>query len=345
MMLPFREPRLLLLLLLLPPLVWWWLRQRGVALRYPDTLGLGALPGGRARQARVGGAALRALALALLVVALAGPRWPDRRTRIETEGIAVQIVLDISGSMAEPDFDWDGQSVTRLDAAKRAFSLFLKGGDAEDGSHFDGRPTDLVGLVTFGTRPESPCPLTLSHSVLLRLLDETKPLRFPGESETNVADALVLGLHRLEGVPARRKVLVLLSDGEHNVSPTPSGLTPRQAAQVAANLGVRVYAIDAGSDSATAREEGARADTALNRELGRRTLAEVAHITRGRSFSAHDTASLLAVLREIDALERDPITSFQYRRYHEGFGAFAAASFLVWLLVQALEMTVWQRVP
>ena len=84
------------------------------------------------------------------------------------------------------------------------------------------------------------------------MLDEAEPRRFPGEAETNVSDALVLGLHRLQAAGLRRRVMVLLSDGEHNVPQPPSGLTPRQAAQLAGNLGVRIYTIDAGSDRPSA---------------------------------------------------------------------------------------------
>jgi Ca-activated chloride channel family protein len=341
----FANPTYLLLGLAVPPLLWWWLRQRGGALRYPATGALAGLPAGRGKWARYGGAGLRGLALLLLVAAIAGPRWPDRRTRIDTEGIAIEMVVDVSGSMAEPDFNWDGP-VSRLDAVKRAFRLFVAGGD-EEGAHFEGRGNDLVGLVTFGTRPDiyGSCPLTLSHSVLLKMLDDERPRTVPGEMETNVSDALVLGLHRLEAAGPRRKVLVLLSDGEHNVSPPPSGLTPRQAAQVAGNLGVHVYCIDAGGDGSSVLEPGARADTLANRAEGARTLQEVAHITGGRCFSARDTKTLLAVWRDIDALERSDITSFQYRRYYEGFAWFAVAALAVWLLVGALEQTFWQRVP
>jgi Ca-activated chloride channel family protein len=339
----FANPSLLLLALAVPPLAWWLLRQRGGALRYPATAALAALPAGRGRWARYGGVGLRSLALLLLVAALAGPRWPDRRTRIDTEGIAIQMVVDVSGSMAEPDFDWDGP-LTRLEAVKRAFRLFVAGGDAE-GTHFEGRANDLIGLVTFATRPESACPLTLSHSVLLKILDDERPRSIPGESETNVSDALVMGLQRLRAAGPRRKVMVLLSDGEHNVTPPPSDMTPRQASQVAANLGVRVYCIDAGGDGSSVLEPGARADTLANRAEGARTLQEVAHITGGRCFSARDTKSLLAVWRDIDALERSDIVSFQYRRYHEGFAAFAVAALALWLAVGALELTVWQRVP
>src|SRR5437870_4741798 len=102
----FSHPLLLLLGLAVPPLVWWWLRRGDAAIRYPDAGALADLPAGKSRVARWGGAGLRAAALLLLVVALAGPRWPDRHTPVVTEGIAVEMLLDVSGSMAERDFPW-----------------------------------------------------------------------------------------------------------------------------------------------------------------------------------------------------------------------------------------------
>src|SRR5438046_5925802 len=98
-MLTFANPGFLLLMLAVPLLVWWWLRRRRGALRFPDTGLLTDLPPGRSRIARWGGAGLRGGALLLLVVALAGPRWPDLHTRIATEGIALEMLVDVSGSM------------------------------------------------------------------------------------------------------------------------------------------------------------------------------------------------------------------------------------------------------
>jgi Ca-activated chloride channel family protein len=340
------HPWVLLLALPIPLLVWWWLRQRRAALRYPAVGWLAGLPAGRGAWARWGGAVLRGLALLLLVLALAGPRWPDLRTRIPTEGIAIMMVTDVSGSMAEPDFDWQGQPISRLDAVKKAFHLFVEGGDADEGRHFEGRPDDLVGLVTFATRPESPCPLTLSHSVLLHLLEAEQPRSIPGESETNISDAIVLGLHRLKNAGTRRQIMILLSDGEHNVPHPQSDWTPRQAAQVAANLHVPVYAIDAGgSGSGDEREGGSTLDTLELRKEGKRTLQEVARITNGQYFQAADTKSLLRVCQDIDRVERSTIRSFQYRRYFEAFPYLALASFVLWVAVQGLEMTFWRRLP
>src|SRR5579884_2055106 len=214
-MVQFSHPAALLLLPALPPLLWWWLRRRRAALRYPATGWLTPLPRGRRGWLALwGGAALRGTALALLVVAVANPRWPDQRTRIRTEGIAIDMLVDVSTSMGQEDFDWDGAPVSRLEAARRAFDLFIAGGDGPDGQPFEGRPDDLVGLVLFGHRPEPTCPLTLSHSVLLGMLRDQKALPV---SDTNVSDAVVVGVHRLRQARPKRKALIVLSDGEHNV--------------------------------------------------------------------------------------------------------------------------------
>ena len=287
---------------------------------------------------------MRALGLLLLIVALAGPRWPDLRTRIATEGIAVMMVVDVSGSMAEPDFTWKGQHITRLDAVKRAFTLFVAGGEGPDGEALEGRPDDLIGLVTFATRPESSCPLTLSHSALLRILAQEEPRTVPNESQTNIGDAIAWGLQRLEPSGARRKVMLLLTDGEHNV-PAPA-LKPRQASQLAAKMGVPIYAIDAGGESLTGVADHERSgESAADRANAEHILQAVAKITGGQCFRAHDSQALVNVCRDIDRLERQPIQSFQYRRYYEGYPWFGLAAVVLLLGVRVCEMTLWQTVP
>jgi Ca-activated chloride channel family protein len=262
MTLQFANPAFLLLALAAPPLLWLQLRGRRTALRHPVGRLMAALPAGRARLAHWGGAAVRTLAFLLLALALAGPRIPDLRTRIEAEGVAIVMLVDVSGSMAAHDFQWQGEPISRLEAVKRVFRLFVVGGagpeatpDGGDARPFQGRPTDAIGLILFATRPQTICPLTLSHSVLFRLLRDEEPRSIPGESETNISDAVALGLYRLKSAGSHRKVLVLLTDGEHNVPDARSGWSPRQAAQIAASLDVPIYAIDAGG-AAGAAEPG-----------------------------------------------------------------------------------------
>jgi Ca-activated chloride channel family protein len=280
---------------------------------------------------------LRSAGLAALIVALAGPRWADPGTRLPVEGIAVVMVLDVSGSMGERDFDWRGEQITRLEAAKRAFRLFVEGGDA-GGTHLPGRGGDQIGLVAFAVHPEDTCPLTLSHDVLLELLAAEEPHTLP-DTATNIGDALAWGLTKLAPAGDRRKVLILLSDGEHNVPPP--ALTPRQAGQLAANRGVPIYAIDSGPPpTPDAPPEDAQA-----RAAGQRSLQSVAALTGGKAFAAHDAAGLVAAIAEIDRLERRPVESFQYRRYAEGYPWFAVAALACFAAALGLERTTWRRLP
>ena len=337
----FSNPEFLAAAPLAAALAWWRARRRRPALRYADVGLFAGVHGGRAWRARRGGAALRGLALLALLVACAGPRRPDERTRIPAEGIAVVMVLDVSGSMETRDAAWEpgGPPVSRLDAARRAFRLFVAGGDAPDGTHFEPRPADQIGLVTFAALPHTACPLTLNHTVLLRVTDaqETKAGIDAG---TNVGDAIAEGLIRLEAAGDRKKVLILLSDGEHNVA-EPDVLVPQKSARLSAALGVKVYTIDAGSDP----PPGAPADAVKQRRDGQQTLRSVAEATGGRSFTAPDGTSLLAAYKEIDELEKTRVMSFQYRRYFEYYPWWAAAAFGLLAVGHLLDRTRWRVVP
>src|SRR5207244_9182067 len=141
--------------------------------------------------------------------------------------------------------------------------------------------------VLFRSQPEDTVPLTLAHDVLLQLLDAEQPRTLP-DTGTNIGDAVAWGLKKLDAAGGGRQVLVLLSDGEHNV-PAPA-LTPRQAGQLAANRGVTVYTIDAGGPPLP----GAPPEDVQARGLGRKALEAVAALTGGRAFAAHDASGLMA---------------------------------------------------
>jgi Ca-activated chloride channel family protein len=339
----FAHPWYLLLAFLVPPLLWWWQRGRVASLRFPDTVGLRTLPHGQSRIAGWGGLGLRGAALLALVVALAGPRWPDPGSRIPTEGIAIVLVVDVSGSMGERDFTWQGEPIRRIDAVKRALRLFVEGGDGPEGEKLEGRRNDLLGLVTFATVPESVCPLTLSHAVLLQLLEGEQPRTLPEEGRTNIGDGIAWGLLRLKAAGNRRKVLVVLTDGEHNVPPP--ALKPRQAAQLAGSLGVPIYTIDAGTDLPPKAPEAVDDTSVADRLNAKKVLQEVARMTRGKYFQASDTKALLEVCSQIDRLERREIESFHYRRYAEAYPWFGLGAFILLLAVLVLELTWWRRIP
>lgn len=340
----FAHPWFLLLLLLIPLIMRRWLRRPRPAMRYPDTHLLAALPAGRSRFIQYATAGARGLALTALVIALAGPRVPDLQTRLPTEGIAIAMLVDVSGSMAEKDFDWEGEPIARIEAVRRAFRLFVTGGAGPEGEQLEGRPGDLISLTVFATRPDTICPLTLSHGVLVQELDKQEPRAIPGESETNIADAITEAVARLQKAGTKRKIIVLLSDGEHNVPNPRCGREPLVAAhEFAGTLGIPIYAIDAGSETPSSLEPRGKDDQ--HRDAGLKTLRAVANITGGECFPAHDTKSLIDVCRKIDRLERARIESFQYRQFAEGFPWLGLTAFVLLLGVAGLEMTVWQKIP
>jgi Ca-activated chloride channel family protein len=268
-----------------------------------------------------------------LTIAAAGPRWPEEGSRIPTEGISLSIVLDASHSMTAPDFRWGDELLTRFNGVRRVFRLLVEGGAGTQGEKFAGRPQDLISLVTFATRPETACPLTLDHATLLKILDAEEPRSVITEATTNPGDAVAWALQSLQKAPTRRRVLILLTDGESNVPPP--ALSPRQAAQLAGNLRIPIYAINAAPAD----------DTEGDAVSAEQTLREVASLTGGEYFRAIDGTALGHALAAIDRLERNAIRSFEYRRYHEGYTWFALAGLLCWLAVVTLEATWWRKTP
>lgn len=337
------HPIALSLLVLAPLAGWWAVRRRRSAIVYPSLSLVEGLPGGRARWAVWGIATIRTLAVAGLALAAANPRTPDHRTRLSAEGIALVLVLDVSGSMGETDYGHDaaGKPVSRLEAAKRVLRLFVAGGEA-DGVRFAGRSQDQLGLVAFAAVPRTVCPLTLNHSVLLTLADNLTPATGV-DAGTNLGDALAEGLLRLEAAGDRRKVLVVLSDGESNTERagpnTP--LKPRQAAQLATNLRIPVHCIDCGGEPMAAGND----ETAKQRADGRRVLEAVANLTGGRLLTANDPAGLRAAYAEMDALETAPAMTFRYRRYHNYGPACGLLGVGLLAIGSLLEATWWRRRP
>ncbi len=303
---------------------------------------------------------LRTLAILCLVVAVARPQ-AGGEYHDTSEGIAIQMVLDVSGSMQEEDFVMDGQRVRRLAAVKRVFSDFVLGAGG-----LPGREGDLIGMTTFAMFADTVCPLTLDHGSLSDLLAQTDIPGFVNghqvrqEEEagyTSLGDAITLatddlrraGEQAVAGVPgaeaAKSRVMILLTDGADNPPKIP-GLTPPspiEAARVAAKLGIKVYTIGAGS-SESAR--GFQGFFALRRpEFDETALKEIATATGGRYFRATDSESLITIYDEIDKLERHKTGE---RTFHDHVAAARTAMLAgLGLLMGELVLinTRYRRIP
>ncbi|HTV76271.1 MAG TPA: BatA domain-containing protein, partial [Candidatus Baltobacteraceae bacterium] len=147
----FAHPYVLLLLLLLP-LFAWLKGRRGSqpAFLYSSLKLVEGLT--RVRRSRAGAilAVLRWLALAVLIVALAQPRLAKSTTEVKASGIDIVVALDLSGSMNTPDYEVNGQRISRFNLAKSVLKKFVSE-----------RPDDRIGLVVFAAQAFIASPMTL----------------------------------------------------------------------------------------------------------------------------------------------------------------------------------------
>lgn len=296
-----------------------WPKSARTSLRLPTASLALQTPSPRARRIERSRQILGAMVVLCLALAVAGVRGFAATIEDRTEGISLALVVDVSGSMATPDFPADGKTVTRWDGVRDVFRLLVAGGETSDGVVLPGRPNDLIALIPFATRPETACPPTLDHAALLTILDRLTPKTLVSEATTNPGDALALAIAVLDRAPTRRKAIVFLTDGESNVPPP--ALSPRQAGQLAANLDIPIYTIDALSDA----EVGPDAPKA------HQTLIDLAAMTGGRSFRAEDAASLRLAIQSLDRIERDAIARPPTRQYVDLSMPIALVAFLAWI--------------
>jgi Ca-activated chloride channel family protein len=340
-MVSFSQPWVLLGLPLAAALAWWsWWKPRP-ALVSPLVADWRSLPVGRAKRVRWMQSLLVFAAAACWILALANPRRPDLATKVPAEGIGIVLVMDVSGSMATPDFiPREGSApVSRLEVAKQAIGLFVAGGESADGLRFPGRNGDRIGLVTFASVPATVCPTTFNHSVLLEML-RNQGAAGPANAETNLGDALGEGCLRLEALgPGRRKVLVLLSDGEHN-KVGEGVLNPEAASALANTLQIPIYTIDCGGDPSGADQAAIK-----QRNDGRAVLDAVARQTGGRSFVANNGAELRTAFASIDGIERQTAETPLYREYREFRRIFGGTALAFLMLAGGLTLTRWRRNP
>ena len=282
-------------------------------------------------------AALRGLALGSLAVALARPQTVGGETWIAGKGVAIVVALDQSPSMTTVDFPADRESrlMSRLDAAKATFTHFV-----------EGRIDDLIGLVVFANYPDLTCPPTIEHTLLIDHVKTLGPAR-SGDKGTNIGDAMAVGIDALLIAPPKKKVLVLLTDG-NNEPAVPLPLDPEQAAILARDLGVTVHTIAIGHRGGVV--QGLDPDTQLpipaeiagpNLPL----LERIAELTGGRAFVAADAGALAKVFDAINNLERSPIRGQKLTRYHEHYAVFAGLALALLVLDRLLALGRLRRLP
>jgi len=150
---------------------------------------------------------------------------------------------------------------------------------------------------------------------------------------------------RLRGLEVSSKVVLLLTDGVSNAG----DIDPLQAADLAAQHGIRVYAIGAGRTGyapVPVQMPGGR--FVLQQayvEIDEATLQQIAERTGGRYFHATDAKALGAVIGEIDRLERSEVTELRYLTYEYHYAQWVIAALLMMISAATLSGTWLRRLP
>lgn len=289
-----------------------WLRptrRRGLTLADITPVGGG---GGWLRLVEAAPLAMRALALASLTVALAGPQMVQVYEEPEVQGVGIALALDLSTSMWAEDM---GARQSRLEVAKTTAVRFI-----------DARSDD-IGLVTFAGEAFARLPLT-DDGFVVRSAVEGLQVGLLTDG-TDIAGAIAAGAGLLDDAPHRSKVLILVTDGAHNKA----GVMPDLAARAAAAVGVTIYPVGIG------QEEGR--DTRSMETV----LTQAARITGGRYFKATDVSALEAIYDEIDRLVQPSEQTVQRVETTPYGWIFTLAGLGLALLAVLLRGSPWGVLP
>lgn len=327
-------------MLLLAPLPWLvrrvlpLARSQEPALRapfYEEWRQLGAGQGARGGHIRTLPAVALWLLWLLLLLAAARPTWIGEAIELPNSGRDLMLAVDISGSMQVEDMQLGKNLVSRVEAVRRVGAEFI-----------DSRKGDRLGLILFGSNAYLQSPLSFDTATVKRFLQEAQ-IGFAGQ-ETAIGDAIGLAVKRLKERPAQSRVLILLTDGQD----TASSVRPLDAAQLATDLGIRIYTIGIGAERMTlpglfgssfgSRQVNPAAD------LDEATLQKIAQASGGQYFRARDPAELAGIYQLLDRLEPVEQATVTYRpRQALGYVPLLLALLVSFLLAlrQLLRSASW----
>ncbi len=262
-------------------------------------------------------AALVAVALGLISVALMEPVLPFAEAQVQSRGLDMALVVDLSSSMQElmdrprpprtlaslTFTSRDRLSLlpagkTRLETTKQALREFI-----------GRRRDDRIALVVFSDHAYVVSPPTLDYDYMLHYVSLIDDQILRGEGMTAIGDGIALANQLLARQPAvgrRSKVMLVFTDGEHNL-----GRDPLLALAESAAAGIRVHLIGVDLEDEVKRKPAVRQLVGGVRSRG------------GRYFNADTERELRSASAAIDSLEKGLLTSKVYVRQAPVFQWFA----------------------
>ncbi len=323
---------LFLLLLIIPYLLWYVMFRKKTepTIRMADTHALQrAQRTWRVRLMPIQ-AVLRVIAFSLLVVAMARPQTHNSWEEETIEGIDIMLAMDVSSSMLSDDI-----RPNRIEAAKKVAAEFISD-----------RTNDNIGLTIFAGEAFTQCPMTIDHSSLLALLQNSSQYVGSGAiiDMTAIGMGLTNAVSRLKDSKAKSRVIILLTDGSNNYGE----ISPLTAADMARGLGIRVYTIGVGIDGSSMRPVtvgGTTQQLLLPNDLDEETLSKIAKATNGRYYRATNAEELRQIYSDIDKLEKSKLDVQRYSKVYDVYQYFVLGAIIALLLEILLRITVFRRIP
>lgn len=227
-------------------------------------------------------------AIAATAVALAEPVVPHATADLQSRGIDIVLVMDLSSSMntemAGTNSPDGPKGPTRLDRTRDALRSFI-----------NSRHGDRLGLVVFSNYAYVVSPLTLEREYLLRYLDIVDNQILRNEAMTAIGDGIDMGsflLTRQAADRRRGKVIVVFTDGERNY-----GRDPMDSLADADRVGIRVHLVGVDLDEQIKDRPAVQGLISAVRGYG------------GRYYEADTVRQLRTAWTELDELEKSVVVS------------------------------------
>ncbi|CAG9001558.1 MAG: hypothetical protein CENE_03581 [Candidatus Celerinatantimonas neptuna] len=236
-----------------------------------------------------------------LLIAAARPQWLDNATTpIIRQGRNMMIAVDLSGSMQIPDMQWNGQQVSRVTAVRHLLGHFV--------NH---RKGDRLGLILFADHAYLQTPLTFDTTTVHQFVEQMRQ-GLVG-NQTAIGEAIGLATKELMKLPAKQRVLILMTDGQN----TSGTIQPLAATRIAKANHVVIYTIGLGSTSFTQQTIFGPQTVNPSQDLDITLLKRIAKMTGGEFFRASNSQTLKSIYQQLDKLVPIKGPKQYYRPPHE----------------------------
>lgn len=270
---------------------------------------------------------LRIAAIALLIIAIARPIESEHNRKVSVNGIDIVLAVDISGSMLARDFE-----PNRIEAAKQIASTFIAD-----------READRFSLVAFAGEAYTLTPITADRGEVQTLMASLRNGVI--DDGTAIGNGLATALNRLRDSEAKSKVVVLLTDGVNNAGQ----ITPMMSAEIARDMGVKVYTIGVGSkDKAPYPAKdifGNEVEVLVDVEIDEEQLTAIADMTGGQYFRATDEEALKSIYDKINEMEKSEVQVIDTYHNKELYGTWLLLGLLLLLVEFIVARIVLNRIP